>query len=339
MRRLAGFVAACAFAVAAAASEPLPGGLPNPVLQPSQRWAFDGFSVLPPQAPDWYSLARTRSRMVLARRESGGEEGAFATVVAERIEAAVGTPDEFLAAMRARRARDVDATRVAAVRHEEVLESAQAPWCTRYRVLADEVVPWYAAARVTEVRGRACLHPELAGLVIDAAYAVRSPFMGETGDAQRFAAEFLAGLRLLPAPTTATDRADLVDAARAGDPTAAYRLGAMYERGRGVEADAEEAERWYREAAREGEVDALYNLATLLERGAGRTRDPQAAADLFRRASDQRDAQAQLNLGLLYYKGEGVPRDYVLAAAFLRLAALNGSARAKELVERLGFAD
>jgi hypothetical protein len=336
--RWAGLVAAWGFALAAAA-EPAPRGVPNPILDPAQRWAFDGFSVRPPQEPDWYSLARTRARVVLARRAPGGEEGAFATVVAERIDAPVPSAEAFLAAMRARRARDVDATRVAAVRHEESLESAEIPWCTRYRVQADEVVPWYAAARVTEVEGRACLHPEVDGLVIDAAYAVRAPFMGETGDARRVAADFLAGLRILPAPTTTVDPAALRAAAGAGDPTAAHRLGALYERGRGVEQDLEEAERWYREAAREGEVDALYNLGALLERGAGRPRDARAAADLFRRASDQRDAQAQLNLGLLYYKGDGVPRDYVLAAAFLQLAALNGSARAKELLERLKFAD
>jgi hypothetical protein len=341
MRGGTALLAAWAFALAAAAAvaEPAPRGLPNPILDPAQRWAFDGFSMRPPQERDWYSLSLSRTRMVLARRGPSGEEGAFATVVAERIDTPLPTPEAFLAAMRARRARDIDATRVTAVRHEETLESAQPPWCTRYHVQANEVVPWYAAARVTEVLGRACLHPEVAGLVMDAAYAVRAPFMGETGDGQRLAADFLASLRILPAPTTATDPAELLAAARAGDPTAAYRLGAAYERGRGVEPDPAEAERWYREAAREGEVDALYNLGALLERGTGRPRELRAAAEFFRRASDQRDAQAQLNLGLLYYKGDGVPRDYALAAAFLQLAALNGNARAKELVARLKFAD
>ncbi len=328
-------------AVAAQETPPAAGGtpaVPNPILDPGQRWAFDGFSIEPPQDRHWYSLAKTRSRAVLVRRTPGGDEDSFATVVAERVEATMATPDAFLAAMRARRARAADATRVAAIRHEERLDSTD-PLCTRYRVQADEVVPWYLAARVTEVVGRACLHPQIDGLVIDAAYAVRAPFTSDTSTAFDIATRFLAGLRVLPAPVAQSDAQAIAAAARAGDPTAAYRLGAMYERGRGVEADAGEAERWYREAAQRGEADALYNLGAMLERGAGRPRDVRDAVAWFRRASDQRDAQAQLNLGLIYYRGEGVERDLPQARAFLQLAALNGNARAKELLERLKFAE
>jgi TPR repeat protein len=263
----------------------------------------------------------------------------FATVVAERVEAPMPTPDAFLEQMQSRRARGVDRTRVHTVRADETLESRDPPWCTRYRVQADEVVPWYAAARVTEVLGRACLHPRMPGLVVDAAYAVRSPLAQETREAQEIAARFLAGLLLLPPAAPLDDAAAAVAAAGDGDAAAAYRLGGMYERGRGADANAAEAERWYLVAARAGEADALYNLGVLLERGAGRPRDPKGAVEWFRRASDQRDAQAQLNLGLLYYKGDGVERDLAQARAFLDLAARNGNKRAQELLERLKFVD
>lgn len=340
MRVAAGMVAAVVLAASVLADEAAPKPVPNPILEPSQRWAFDGFSLLPPQESAWYSLAKTRSRAVLVKLDARGEGNMFATVVAERVADDMSTPEAFLAAMRVRRARDVDATRVASVRHDESLEPQAAPWCTRYRVRADEVVPWYASARVTEVIGRACLHPQLPGLVIDAAFAVRVPFTEDPGGALEIATRFLAGLEVLPAPAVLNGPADVARAAGAGDAGAAYRLGAMYERGRGVDASEEEAERWYREAARAGEADALYNLGALLERGApGRPRDAAAAIEYFKRASDQRDAQAQLNLGLLYYRGEDVRRDLVQARAFLLLAALNGSARAQDLMEKLSFAE
>lgn len=341
MMRVAGLIAALVLAASALAQESVPqAAVPNPILEPAQRWAFDGFSILPPQESAWYSLAKTRTRAVLVKLGAGGESNTFATVVAERVDAPMETPDAFLEAMRARRGRNVDAARITAVRHEEALESDSRPWCTRYRVRADEVVPWYAPAQVTEVLGRACLHPQMPGVVVDTSFAVRVPFADHAGGTLEVATRFLAGLQLLPAPSVPVSLPEVTEAARAGDAGAAYRLGAMYERGRGVEASAREAEHWYREAAREGEADALYNLGALLERGApGRERDAAMAAEYFRRASDQRDAQAQLNLGLLYYKGDGVERDLARARAFLLLAALNGSARAKDLMQKLPFGD
>lgn len=358
MRRLAAAVVACLACAAALAADPEPPQaatdaaqaqpappkaaaeappVPVPILEPSQRWAFDGFSILPPQESQWFSLAKSRSRAVLAKPGTRGDGGAIVSIVAERIDADMATPQAFLAAMQSRRNRDLDPERVAAVSREERLESTEGVWCTSYRLRANEVVPWYAQARVTDVVGRACLHPQITGLVIDLAYAVRVPFTEENGASAQQAYRFLGGLQLLPAPTSAADAAALAAAARAGDPGAAYRLGAMYERGRGVPADVTQAELWYLRAANEGEADAMFNLGALFERGAGRPRDAQGAIDWFLRASDQRDAQAQLNLGLIYYKGDGVPRDAVKSRDFFSLSALNGNARAMELVERLKF--
>jgi hypothetical protein len=318
-----------------AADAPQPVAVP--ILEPSQRWAFDGFSILPPQEPHWFSLAKTRNRAILAKPGTRGDGGAIVSVVAERVDAAIPTPEAFLAAMQARRDRDLDPERIASINREEKLESTEGVWCTSYRLRANEVVAWYAQARVTDVIGRACLHPQIAGLVIDMAYAVRVPFSEENGATAQQAYRFLSGLQLLPPPVTAPDFDALAAAAQAGDPVAAYRLGAMYERGRGVAADPVQAERWYTRAAQGGEADAMFNLGALFERGARGTRDAKEAVDWFLRASDQRDAQAQLNLGLMFYKGDGVPRDAAKSRDFLSLSALNGNARAKDLVERLKF--
>jgi Sel1 repeat len=309
--------------------------VPVPILEPSQRWAFDGFSILPPQEPHWFSLAKTRSRAVLAKPGLRGDSGAIVSVVAERVDVPMPTPEAFLEAMQVRRDRDLDPDRIASIAREEKLESTEGVWCTAYRLRANEVVAWYAQSRVTDVIGRACLHPQIAGLVIDIAYAVRLPFTEENGVTAQQAYRFVGGLELLPAPVTAPDAAALAAAAVAGDPVAAYRLGAMYERGRGVAADPAQAEQWYLRAARGGEADAMFNLGALFERGP--RREPKEAFEWFLRASDQRDAQAQLNLGLMFYKGEGVPRDAAKSRDFLSLSALNGNERAKELVERLKF--
>ena len=61
----------------------------------------------------------------------------------------------------------------------------------------------------------------------------------------------------------------LQEAARQGDPVAAYNLGVISE-----DADClEEAKRWYRMAAEAGDPDAATNLANLLINEAERTMD------------------------------------------------------------------
>lgn len=58
--------------------------------------------------------------------------------------------------------------------------------------------------------------------------------------------------------------------ARAGDAAAQYRLGDMCERGHscyGVEADASQAERWYRKAAEQGLPQAQFQLGLMLAPG------------------------------------------------------------------------
>jgi hypothetical protein len=68
----------------------------------------------------------------------------------------------------------------------------------------------------------------------------------------------------------------------------------MYDEGKGVEQDFEEALKWYQKAAEQGL------------------------------------AEAQNNLGLMYYKGQGVEQNYVTAYAWASIAAANGFEIAKE---------
>jgi TPR repeat protein len=75
--------------------------------------------------------------------------------------------------------------------------------------------------------------------------------------------------------------------AEAGDATAQYNLGVMYDDGQGVEQDFKEAVKWYRLAA------------------------------------DQGLANAQHNLGVMHATGQGVNPDYVVAYAWCDIAATN----------------
>ncbi|MGR8980281.1 MAG: tetratricopeptide repeat protein [Gammaproteobacteria bacterium] len=76
--------------------------------------------------------------------------------------------------------------------------------------------------------------------------------------------------------------------AEKGDSTAEYSLGQMYEQGKGVEQDYQEAFKWYRLSAEQG------------------------------------NARAQYNLGGMYEKGQGVSRDYIRAYMWYDLAAIQG---------------
>jgi TPR repeat protein len=80
----------------------------------------------------------------------------------------------------------------------------------------------------------------------------------------------------------------LIEKANAGDVTAQYRLGEMYNKGEGVPQDYKEALKWYRMAAEQG------------------------------------DTEAQYNLGVMYYDGKGVIVDYVEAYKWILLAGING---------------
>ena len=151
----------------------------------------------------------------------------------------------------------------------------------------------------------------------------------------------------------------LQEAARQGDPVAAYNLGVISE-----DADCiEEAKRWYRMAAEAGDPDAATNLANLLIKEAERTMDEAhrwlaeaagagqlqaqytlgamnqngqgtpvsiaAAIKWYTEAARQGMADAQLELAKIYYNGDHGAVDYSAARHWLEKAAVQGSAEAQ----------
>lgn len=111
-----------------------------------------------------------------------------------------------------------------------------------------------------------------------------------------------------------------------------YLMGVMYEYGYGVEADLQEALRWYRQAAEQGLPQAQNSLGFMYSLGLGVKRDSERAAHWLQCAAEQGHSGAQTNLGILYASGRGVEKDEEEALYWFRSAARNGNNQAQELL-------
>jgi hypothetical protein len=324
---------------------------PNPILEPDQVWALDGFAFKPPDGQGWFSLAKTRAGATIVKLTGSPTHALVMVVSVERLLGPAASPEALAGIVGARRAKLPQDPRVRLVADDVRQEDRAGARCSAYRLAADDArAP--DAPLVVRVAGRACIHPAASNLLVDVAVSERGR-AEELDDAARAEVErLLDGVR--PAPLTPSPglaeaegllaRGAAAEAASAleplaarGEAFAALRLARLYDSGRGVDPDPARAERLYRVAAEAGEPDALYNLGVFHEKARNGTRDATEAVRWFRRAADQRDAQAQLNLGLLYFKGDGVPRDHAQAREWLVNAAENGNERARELVRTLAF--
>lgn len=113
-------------------------------------------------------------------------------------------------------------------------------------------------------------------------------------------------------------------AANAGDPSAQFGLGMVYDLGQGVAPDDQAACDWYRRAGASGHAAAAFNTAVLYDNGRCGPRRADLAALWYARAAAAGHARAQFNIAQLYAAGDGVPRNPGLAASWFRVAAANG---------------
>ncbi|MBC8519881.1 MAG: sel1 repeat family protein [Gammaproteobacteria bacterium] len=95
--------------------------------------------------------------------------------------------------------------------------------------------------------------------------------------------------------------------------------------------DSETALAEWRPLAEQGDAGAQFNLGVMYDNGRGVPEDDQEAARWFRMAARQGFAKAQFNLGVMYAKGEGVPEDYVFAYMWLNLAVASGDKDATKI--------
>lgn len=117
--------------------------------------------------------------------------------------------------------------------------------------------------------------------------------------------------------------------AERGDPEAQYRIGLMYEFGKGYPQDKALGIAWFRKAAARGSASAQQELGVIYTTGDGVPQDDAQAVSWFQRAAAQGEATAQYNLGLMYAKGTGIGKDIGLALIWMRKSAAQGLAIAQ----------
>ena len=134
-------------------------------------------------------------------------------------------------------------------------------------------------------------------------------------------------------PSPAGDASDLPTAlgtpalraaASAGDPIAAYEIGARYLEGRGVRADPTEAIAWLERALAKGSAPAAYRLGNIYEKGHGVTKNGAEAMRYYMLGAEAGNVKAMHNLAVMHAEGLDGKPDYRIAARWFRMAAERG---------------
>lgn len=124
------------------------------------------------------------------------------------------------------------------------------------------------------------------------------------------------------------DVKELTAAAEKGNPKAKAQLGEMLLRGdpeHQVKQDRTRALTLLEQAARAGEGSAAFRIGMLLDDGEGVQQDRGRALAYFRAAAAGGVAEAFHNLGAAYASARGVKRDYAEALGWLILATKHGA--------------
>ena len=117
-------------------------------------------------------------------------------------------------------------------------------------------------------------------------------------------------------------------AAEAGNPTATYEMGYMYENGDGLQQDAAQAARWYLKAAALGDAAGEAAVGQLYESGNQVAENWDTAARWYMRSAQHGNRMGEFRLGRAYHYGVGVPLDLGAAAQWYDKAAAQGDSQA-----------
>jgi len=107
--------------------------------------------------------------------------------------------------------------------------------------------------------------------------------------------------------------------AEQGNPEAEALLGLMYNLGRGVPLDVDQAMKWFKAAANQGNAEGQCRLGSLYLKT-----DTAQGLRLLKLSAEQGFADAYLMLGLAYMNLKDAPLDLVQADMWLQLAAAGG---------------
>ncbi len=128
---------------------------------------------------------------------------------------------------------------------------------------------------------------------------------------------------------------ELRTSAEAGDASAQYKLGLLYDEGKGVPQNPIQAKEWIEKAAMQGHAGAQLHLGTLFLEGKGAPQSSQLELFWFSRAAEQGDGLALMKLGWMYERGRGVPQDFIQAHMWYNLGQAHGEWRAAEARDAL----
>lgn len=120
-------------------------------------------------------------------------------------------------------------------------------------------------------------------------------------------------------------------------PLAQYKLGTLYHQGKGIEKNYTTAAQWYRKAAEKGVPEAEYNLGVLHYRGQGVPKNHEEAFGWFHKAAEHGLAKAQYQLAVMYANGQGVPADFDKSIGWLKKSAEQGYSNAELALQRMGI--
>jgi cell division septation protein DedD len=116
-----------------------------------------------------------------------------------------------------------------------------------------------------------------------------------------------------------------------GNPDAQFNLGQAYKLGRGVPADLNQAEAWYRKAALQGHPQAQDNYGLALFQNGKRAE----AVEWLQRSSSRGEPRTQFVLGTMYFNGDGVERDWVRAYALIVRSSQSGLPQASAALAQM----
>ena len=128
-------------------------------------------------------------------------------------------------------------------------------------------------------------------------------------------------------------------AAEQGDAVAQLQLALMYQHGREIQQDLNQAFQWMRKSAEQGDADAQFHLAFMYSNGEGTPQNLNQAFQWMRKLAEQGNAEAQYNLSVMYNIGEGVEHDEEKALYWLKKSADQGFIQAQDVLRTIEFAE
>lgn len=124
--------------------------------------------------------------------------------------------------------------------------------------------------------------------------------------------------------------------AKRGDSDAMLQLGLLYDMGKDVQQDFDEAVRWYRKAAAAGNAVAAFDLGVLYDAGRVGTRDAAEALHWYEIAARAGSGRAAYLAGVMSEAGDGTAPNRAAAEHWYRQAAASGIAAARARLAVIG---